>query len=561
MITPTKAQAAVRNHESLSLIVIAPAGCGKTEALALRIAGLLESDAVLAPMRILAVTFTHRAKDNIRERLGRYVPLGVQRNRVTVSNFHGLAARLIRAHGEVAGIDPQINICETDWVRAQCHSMRLGWDDIKAVEHALQVSKQQPSTDEEVAAALAGWGKGLAAAIEELRIDQNRATYDDMLRYAELILANDAVADLYETHFGAVIVDEYQDLTLQQLRVINRIAEGRTTFAGDLAQGIYGFAGASPAMVDEAIRDECGVNAIEFNESHRSAPAVLAMVNTMNLRTGGTDLSCADPLSWPHGGLAGVVTFKNVTDEASGITNFCNHILENAPNQRIGVIGRTKARLRFVDPAAEASGHPVHRWEDGVLDPDTARRIRVMLGRIDDEEYDAARDVLAYLRDLAELDKIEDYDSQRALADAINWVLDRFNDGSDVDEVRTRIRVGDQTTLLNAPGIHLLSGHVGKGQQFDWVVIVGFEQDCIPDFRAETPSARDEEARIFSVMLSRARHGVLVTSSGVVPTNAGRNRPRRVSEYWNNIAAANPRGAQAIDEWLESADWEQVSAR
>ena len=183
-----------------------------------------------------------------------------------------------------------------------------------------------------------------------------------------------------------------------------------------------------------------------------------------------------------------------------------------------------------------------------------------MLGRIDEPDT-AAPDALTYLRDLAELDKVEDYDSQRALADAISWVLDRFNDGNDVDEVRSRIRIGDQTTLLNAPGIHLLSGHVGKGQQFDWVVVIGFEQDCIPDFRAETQTARDEEARTFSVMLSRARHGVLVTSSGVVPTNAGRNRPRRISEYSNNIAAARPLDAQAIDQWLASADWDQISTR
>ena len=113
--------------------------------------------------RILAVTFTHRAKDNIRERLGRYVPLAVQRDRVTVTNFHGLAARLVRAHGAVADIDPNITICETDWVREQCHAMNLGWDDIKAVERALRVAKQGPNTDEEVADALAEWGNRLAA--------------------------------------------------------------------------------------------------------------------------------------------------------------------------------------------------------------------------------------------------------------------------------------------------------------------------------------------------------------------------------------------------------------
>lgn len=561
MIAPTKAQAAVRDHDNLSLLIVAPAGCGKTEALALRVAGLLERDAVPAPKRILAVTFTHRAKDNIRERLGRYVPLAVQRDRVTVTNFHGLAARLIRAHGEVAGIDPDITICETDWVREQCHTMGLGWDDIKLVERALQVAKQEPHTDEEVAEALDNWGPGVAAHIEALRLDKNRATYDDMLRYAELILANDVVADLYATHFGSVIVDEYQDLTLQQLRVINRIAAGRTTYAGDLAQGIYGFAGASPTKVDEAIRDECDSNLVEFNESHRSSPAVLAMVNSMNPLTSGTSLTCADPGTWPNGGLAAVVPFDNVAGEARYVTNFCDFILQNAPTQRIGVIGRTKARLRFVDPNLESSGHPVHRWEDGVLDPETAHRIRLMLGRIDEATYNSASDALTYLRDLAELDQVEDYDSQRALADGISWVLDRFNDGNDVDEVRSRIRVGDQTTLLNAPGIHLLSGHVGKGQQFDWVVVIGFEQDCIPDFRAETQTAREEEARTFSVMLSRARHGVLVTYSSVVPTNAGRLRSRQISEYWNHISTAGPLQRQSIDDWLEAADWDQISDR
>lgn len=551
----------MRDHPGLSLVVTAPAGCGKTEALALRIAGLLASDAVPEPKRILAVTFTHRAKDNIRERLARYVPLSVQRNRVTVSNFHGLAARLIRAHGEVIGIDPRIVICETDWVREQCHSMSLGWDDIHSVEHALRDIKQEPCTDEEVAAVLAHAEDGMAQGIEELRIDQNRATYDDMLRYAELILRNEFVVDLYATHFGAVIVDEYQDLTLQQLRVINRLALGRTTYAGDLAQGIYSFAGACPAEIDEVIRDECGDNAIKFHDSHRSSPAVLAMVNAMNARTHGTDLSCADPGSWIDGGLAGIAEFSDVDAEATKVTNFCRQILEWAPNQRIGVIARNKPRLRFIDPVIEACGHPVHRWEDGVLDPETARRVRVMLGRIEEGEWGTASDTVQYLRNLAEIAKVEDSDAQMALADAITWVMDRLNDGYTVDDIEARIRVGDQTTLLNAPGIHLLSGHAGKGQQFDWVVIVGFEQGCLPDFRADTPSTQDEEARVFSVMLSRARHGVVVTSSRIVPTKAGRSRPQRVSEYCRFIDSANPRRGAAIIEWLESADWQRISAR
>ncbi|ALN14477.1 UvrD-helicase domain-containing protein [Acidipropionibacterium acidipropionici] len=75
---------------------------------------------------------------------------------------------------------------------------------------------------------------------------EKRLTYDDLPRVAELLLNDDAVASLYRNHFSAVIVDEFQDLTPQQLRIVNRIGLGKTTYAGDLAQGIYSFAGAQP---------------------------------------------------------------------------------------------------------------------------------------------------------------------------------------------------------------------------------------------------------------------------------------------------------------------------
>ena len=91
-----------------------------------------------------------------------------------------------------------------------------------------------------------------------------------------------------------------------------------------------------------------------------------------------------------------------------------------------------------------------------------------------------------------------------------------------------RLRLG----LLSAPGIHLLSDHVGKGQQFDCVAVVGAEDGVIPDFRAKTTAAALEEARILSVMISRARHSVVVTCSARVPTPAagyGTGSRRRTS--------------------------------
>ena len=90
---PTPSQQEVRDYRELPLLIVAPAGCGKTEALAMRTRGLLERRDVQTPRRILAVTFTNRARDNMRDRLRSHLPQRDMFRLVTFVNFHGLATR------------------------------------------------------------------------------------------------------------------------------------------------------------------------------------------------------------------------------------------------------------------------------------------------------------------------------------------------------------------------------------------------------------------------------------------------------------------------------------
>jgi len=526
----------------------------------MRVAGLIEGGTIRTPQRVLATTFTNRAKDNLRERLRDHVSYPVQRDHVTVANFHGLAARIIRSHGAVIGIDPMIEMPEGDWVTDRCFEMGLNWAAKDAVADAFREIKQQALDDVAVASALTARGNVAAIQIEQDRVAQSRATYDDLLRYAELILGNYAVARLYQNHFGAVIVDEYQDLTPQHLRVLRLLAKGRITFAGDLAQGIYSFAGAMPDDIDVAVRSECD-DVIEFNESHRSSPSVLRLVNAMNPLTGGQDLVCADPGSWPAGGLSGLVAFGDSDAEADWVIKVSSAILRRAPHHRIGLMSRIKSRLRFIDEKLVANNVEVHRWEDGVLDTETAKILRSTLPRMNLADLAAAPDKLTYIRDLAGMAGIDEPDTRRSLADALNWVLERLGDGLTPAEVGQRIRVGDQTTLLNASGMHLLSGHVGKGQQFDWVFIVGAEDGNMPFFRARSDAEKSEEARTLGVMLSRARHGVVVTAGRIVPTADGAMRERTISPYWPVLAGAAPHDRAGTVEWLKAAPWEDLAKR
>ncbi|QSB23679.1 UvrD-helicase domain-containing protein [Curtobacterium sp. 24E2] len=557
MITPTAKQHLVRSLPNQDVLIVAPAGCGKTEALAFRVQGLLERGEVSSPCKVLVVTFSLRARDNIRERLETYLTAGVLRERVTIANFHGFSARVYRAHANVIGANADLRLPDSDWVGEEIRRRGIGWDEKKRIDDILREVKQQPLTDEEVVDELVRRGNDSAVSIEKERVRQGLLTYDDLPRVAELILANDQVADLYRAHFGAVIVDEYQDLTPQQFRIVCAIGREQTTFAGDLAQGIYGFAGAMPATVDKNIREVCQT-VVELTESHRSAPAVLGLTNALTPVTGGVELTSAAPETWPGGGLAGSVAMATASGEASWIAGVAAAIHSSAPRQRIGVLTRTGPRRRFLDEAFAASDVPAMRWDDPLLDIDTARAMRALLLRLDGNGFSGADDKIALLRSIAEFEAIVDVDARRRLSEAMSWAHDLLVQGVARDEVRRRVRVGDAAQLLKKPGVHLLTGHVGKGQQFDWVFVAGLEEGVLPDFRSEDSA---EEARVLSVMISRARHGVILSYARSVPTASGYDKRRSRSTLMALTDKAGPRTLDGVIDWFRSADWAAIRER
>lgn len=408
----------------------------------------------------------------------------------------------------------------SDWVEDECRKRGLNWNQMADVKAILQAVKRKPVDDDQAEAQLRASGNRWAWDIERQRCEEQRLTYDDLPRLAQLILARPEVAALYRSHFALVLVDEFQDLTLQQLAIVNAIGYQRTTYAGDLAQGIYGFTGAQPQLVLDHIRAEVS-DSIEFSESHRSSPAVLAVVNSLIPRTGGTPLTCANPPAWPHGGLAAAGSYPNTQAEASAVAGFCSFVLASAPTHRIGVIARTVSRRRFVTDALAATDLPCFQWDDPMLDSETARLMRVGLCRLTDEQCAAAGNLMELIAEATEIGSVQDQDTRKSLTEAAGWAHDLIGEGILLTEICGRIRTGTQDTLLTIPGVHLLTGHVGKGQQFDWVIVIGLEEGCLPDHRNTSPDDIREESRVLSVMVSRARHGVVLLRAQEIPTRNG----------------------------------------
>ena len=134
-------------------------------------------------------------------------------------------------------------------------------------------------------------------------------------------------------------------------------------------------------------------------------------------------------------------------------------------------------------------------------------------------------------------DDAETHDEIIAACDVLHSMI-RAGESFD-DAVASCRSLPDSDTPI-PPGIHLLSGHVGKGQEFDWVVVLGLEVGHVPDYRNTMEPEISEELRILHVMLSRARYGLLLTSAQHTPTRYG---PRRAEPSpWFELLSATATG-------------------
>lgn len=390
---------------SANLLVIAPPGCGKTELLAQRAQALIPR--LLPGQKILALTFTNRAKANLSERLRRI--LGAQRMRryVTVHNFHGHAAEIVLAHGRTIGLQADgMTMPTTTTLKRALRQFSGDKTACGAAAELLAAIKRGPLTDDEVAEAIKEAGDTLALQVETDRIAGNQLHYDDLLRHAQCLLRIGEVARLYQQHYGAVLVDEYQDLSLQRLDLALRTCATSRTFAGDPMQGIYSWAGAAPREVGDVLRGECD-EPVQLTVSYRSSPAVLAMVNGIAAPMGAAPLRAHDPAAWP--GASAALDFPTRAAEAEFIAAVCEQITTADPAASVGVISRAGWRRAAIDAAlAQRPSVPCRHWDLAVEDPAVLDLIRgVVSGMAPGTRLDDARARVIAALDPGEVDTIE----------------------------------------------------------------------------------------------------------------------------------------------------------
>lgn len=488
-------------------MIIAPPGCGKTEVLAHRVAhqiGSLEKN-----QRVLALTFTKRARSNLEERLRSVVGRARVNRQISVRNFHGFATQVVLAHGRTIGLDVEgLEPPKTSTMRRAMEAAGGGGPAMYEAELILSGIKREPLSDFDVLAAIQQQIPSpavvLAEKVERSRQETNQLHYDDLLRHAQRLLHIPAVARLYQAHFGAVLVDEFQDLSRQQLDLALLSCTSKRTFAGDPLQGIYSWAGAAPIQVETVIQSICG-EPIRLHESYRSSPKVLEMVNSVSDQVApGSALVAAQPERWHGGGCSAAIVVQDRLAEAELLTRLAGSILDRNPEASIGIIARAGWRRETIDEEI-VKGHPfpVRRWDLAIDDPGIVTLIQSTVATL------PRRATISDAR-LAVLDSLDpaDVDNREQVDDAFD-ILEQGNYATARAAVKS-IRTSDPKQAIG-PGVHLLNAHTGKGQQFDWVFVIGLEEGHLPGSRSRQGDALAEEQRVLLVMLSRARHGLVVT--------------------------------------------------
>ena len=542
------------NHDDLGMIICAPAGCGKTEALALRVRQLLNShDFTSSGRRILILTFTNNARDNIGARLLHHLTTATIQDRVTLCNFHGLASRIILNHGYNIGFDESWHIANTDWLEYQLNKLGYNRKLKQVIKDMIHEAKLTNITDDDVIRSLnhtMSDASSCAVKIERYRIRNKIITYDDQVRIALWILKNKKVLSLYRNHFFAGIVDEFQDLTPQQLQLATLICRNNITYAGDVSQAIYSFAGANVTHTLETIKSS-GICEFELTSSFRSSPSILRAINALQPLTQGTALTCAFPEHWGEGGMFGSLHFNHIEEEARWIVAVTRAIHSHCPQLRIGIISRSAFRMKGISQTLADNKIPHYEWGDGRFSPTVADILRDICL---DPSLPKQTDLAMHIRNLTSKVTTDDSEELRL---ASFWLCDQLSHSAPQDVINKVHSVGSGDPLSSAPGIHCLTGHAGKGQQFDWVFIPGLEEGCIPDFRAETADAISEEARVLSVMLSRARIGAVVSYS-LENSNRYATRRSRFLSYLERVDGIRM-GRNDIISWFQNADWNALA--
>lgn len=378
------------------LLVEAGPGTGKTRTLVARVLYLLEQ--AQPPESVLALTFSNRAAEELRERVAQVAPEAAPR--IWMGTFHSFGLELLRKYGERLGLGPAPRVVDpvdalglleealpelelehyrnlyepTLYLRDILQAISRAKDELAGPEDYARLAQAQLR-----AAEAAGEGAEAArlAAERALEVARVYARYQALLearglldfgdllaRSVRLLREHPDVRERLRRQYRHLLVDEYQDVNRASALLLRELAgEGEGLWAvADARQAIYRFRGAAPRNVRRFARDFPGGRTLTLRRNYRSRPAIVALVAELAPRVGGSDGRDFTPWEAVRADEPGQVRLEVAEDgeaEGDGLAAAIERLrAAGVPYREQAVLGRSHAVLARVAARLERNGVP-----------------------------------------------------------------------------------------------------------------------------------------------------------------------------------------------------------
>ncbi len=545
--------------------ILAGAGTGKTRTITHRAAYAVQTGAVPASA-LLAVTFTARAAGEMRTRLRQLGAEGVQ-----ARTFHAAAMKQLAYFWPkaVGGAPPTLLTNKFQLVANAAARARLrpGTSELRDLLSEIEWASCTLTTPEQYVARSAGRKPpfdvadvaAVYAAYRDLKTAQGLADFDDMLMYTAGILEEHTdVAREFRERYRSFVVDEYQDVTPLQQRLLDAWLGDRDDLCvvGDAQQTIYSFTGATPTYLHGFRARFPAAVEVRLVRDYRSTPQVVDLANAV-LATVEDKLDLRGQR--PAGPEPRFEEHPDEAAEATAVARRCRELITGgtAPSE-IAVLYRINAQSAAYESALSQEGVPyVLRGDVRFFDRPEVREAVVLLrgqARAADDAPEALPDAVASVLSVkgwtpeppassgAVRDRWESLAALHRLAvDHADLTLGAF-----VAELEERAAAQHAPSV---DGVTLASLHAAKGLEWDAVFVIGLVDGTLPLVHADTPAQVEEERRLLYVGVTRAREHLSL--SWALARSPGGRASRRPSRFLDGLirgvvsAAPAPRPTRA----------------
>ena len=348
------------------ILILAGAGSGKTRTLTQRISYLIQNNHALAE-NILAVTFTNKAANEMKERIVKLLGIKPGREKIFlpwVGTFHAICVQILKRDGHNIGLGKYFSIYDTsdqkDVVRKVLKKLNL--NDKKtnpnAVLAMISSAKSELITPDEYKKIARSYFEQIVAQVypeyDKMLSENSALDFDDLImKTVQLFEQNPTVLEKYQNLFKFILIDEYQDTNHAQYVFTKLLASGHKNICvvGDDAQSIYGFRGANITNILNFESDYPDAKVIKLEQNYRSTKKILNASNEIISK----NAEQKKKKLWtenPEGESISIYEALDEKDEAEWITTKVRELLlNNVDPTEIAVLYRTNAMSRNLEEA------------------------------------------------------------------------------------------------------------------------------------------------------------------------------------------------------------------